>query len=363
MKHLLVLVILGLLSFSAHAEDAGEIVDIVYAKPNRLPLEYTPVVPEHSGWVANEIFRESNLAIRYRTDRNFFGSNFINHIVSRPRLHLTLPATDNLRIRVQAQTGSTYTSGWDRVYAWDNGGEDFPENFRVRRFFVEKNFDSDLFIMFGALTPGSPWVNTRPLALDPDGWADGLRFIYLPKHIYLDEVQATVGYLNPLSNFDFFRRKLGYKSERYQQIKFSKENMGRVSYLVDFSNLNNSQESFTRVDLDFFIKDFTKDIFDLLRIEQLTDNKSGRTTGNAFGVASQIKFLTIEGGVYKQERSSFQRLINNGIYRERGDQAYLNFEYRLSTTGWVLFQRFRSCIHKPSCENDYRFDTTLNYGL
>lgn len=137
-----------------------------------------------------DLFGDSSLSIRWQIDGSKNDTTSVNRIVFRPRINLTIPLSDRFRLKTQAQTGATYTSGWDRIVTMDETKPNFPENLAIRRMYLEYEATKNSTIQFGALQVGSQWVEPRPFGLDTDGWIDGLRVVFKEVFENVDQLQV-----------------------------------------------------------------------------------------------------------------------------------------------------------------------------
>lgn len=306
-----------------------------------------------------DLIKGSAISIRWQVEGDTAGNTTDNRIIARPRLNLTIPLTRQARLRMEGQTGSSYSSGWDRILTFDGTRANFPENFAIRRLYMEYDFTENAKVQIGALPVGSPWIETRPFSFDTDGWVDGIRMAFRKVYDRVDQIHITVGKLDPNASSAFINRSFDPNKADFIQISVTGEINSRMNYLIEAAHLGVADESFARLDLDLKVQDWTKDIIDQVRTEFVADLETGKVTGASVGFAKTIGPVYVELGGIRQQRSETQRLVNNGIYREKGDAVYGTLQYRFKDSSWRLTQRCRVCVDESTCEAKYRCDTTV----
>lgn len=303
--------------------------------------------------------KDSTITLRWQIDGDKNENVTVNRIVVRPRLNITIPLNDKLKFNLQAQTGQTYTSGWSRLLTFDGSDENFPNDFNVRRLYMEYDFTENKKVQIGALQSNAPWSQNRPLSFDTDGWIDGIRASFKNVYKKIDQIQITVGALDPRKSPNVFNRNLNIFEADFIQISIAGEVDPRLKYVLEVNHLGSVDESFSRLDLDLKVDDWTKKIIDQVRTEFVTDLNTGHIVGATAGLVKNAGPLIVEIGALKQNRSETQRLINNGIYREKGDALYGTLQYQFKDNSWRLIQRCRVCINENTCNTKFRCDTSL----
>ena len=334
--------------------------------PEQSPYELQTFYPEPSLDEVNrfkleDLLSGSSLELRWQIDENASGRTS-NRIAIRPRLNLTIPLTNRMRLKMQTQTGSRYGSGYDRLVSLD-GNEARPlDTMAIRRLYIQYDLSENSKVQVGAIPTGSPWTETRPFSLDSDGWIDGLRVALKDVYDQIDQVHIVVGQLDPSANANFFNRNFDPTQMDFVQITVSGELNSRLSYLLEGTHLGVADESFARLDLDLKIDDWTNSIIEKLRTEFVIDAETGEFTGVSTGFARSIGPVFVEVGAIRNNRSDAQRSINNGIFREAGDSTYLILQYKFGESNqWRLSQRCRVCVNDDTCTSKYRCDTTLRH--
>jgi hypothetical protein len=356
MKKIVLLSIL-FLSVTSLAQQAS-----TTAKPAapKYMLETFPDSPEVHSFDLRNLLEGSNLAIRWQIEGDTSGQTTDNRIILRPRINLTIPLSQKMRLRMQSQTGSSYSSGWDRLVTFDGSDSNLLQTFAVRRLFFEYDLNKDAKVQIGALESGSEWFDTRPFSFDTDGWIDGLRVAFRNVYKNIDQIHITVGQLDPTASRSAFKRNFDPSQADFIQIKISGEALPKLNYLLEVARLDSVNETFARLDLDLDVEDWTNNILDKVRSEFVFDAQTGAVTGFTVGAAKRVGPIRAEAGLIRQERSETQRRLNNGLFREEGDSVYATFQYRFKDSGWRLSQRCRVCVDESTCTAKYRCDTTVD---
>ncbi len=306
-----------------------------------------------------DLVKDSTITLRWQIDGDKNENITVNRLLIRPRLNITIPLTDKLKFKLEAQTGQTYTTGWSRLVTFDSSEENFPKDFGVRRIYLDYDLSENAKVQYGALQSNAPWSQNRPLSFDTDGWIDGLRASFKNVYRRIDQVHITLGMLDPRKSPDAFDRNLNVFEADFIQISIAGEIDPRLNYVLEANHLGSVDESFTRLELDLKVDDWAKKIIDRVRSEFVVDLETGHITAASAGLVKTMGPLVVELGALKQNRSETQRLLNNGIYREAGNAIYGTLQYQFKDKSWRLIQRCRVCVDESTCNTKFRCDTSV----
>lgn len=305
------------------------------------------------------VFSGSRIGLRWRRQEDVSGEITANRIVTRPRVNLTLPVLPDFNIRAQAQTGSGYGSGWDRIVTYGPADPNIFANFNMRRLFVDYSFEEHTLVEFGALNSKSSRLDTPPLSFDTDGWIDGLRIGSRGQVANLDATFMTLGFLDPLDEPSLFERSWGGQQNGFVQVQVGEPLSEQSTLFFDYAHLAVNDENFVRVDLE---TDFDEASWvSSIRNEVVIDPSDGSIRAASGRLTSHIGPLKVNLGAIHQGRTAIQRQLNDGIFRDRGNSWFVIVGYRIPDTGWSAKQRCRVCFDKSSCDSDFRCDSTLEY--
>lgn len=314
----------------------------------------------------------SRFTLRYQEQEGARGDFGPQRSELRVRMDLDVwvPITENLKLSIQSQNGSTYQGGWDTLadYSAEN-----PENlnFVIRRAFLQYDgLGPDQKIQVGALDAGSRWVETLPNSFDTDGWRDG--FLYAIRNLsqLVDQIHLTIGELNPAANPNLFQRGLLPNGFGFGQIKVLGEFSDRVDYQIEANRIRgpNGTESFIRNRLSY---DILSSVIQQIRAEIMLDTERGRYTGDSFAVLKDLGRSRLELGLFKNDHSPLYNRIVNGFFNEPGRHVYMVLNIRMEDffpnsqvakdTNWI--HRLRSCMDPNVCAGAYRYDSSLEYRL
>lgn len=322
-------------------------------------LEFFGKASEVNKFNLADLVKDSTITLRWQIDGDKNENITVNGLLIRPRLNITIPLSNKLKFKLEAQTGQTYSSGWGRLVTFDGTDENFPKDFRVRRIYFDYDLSENAKVQYGALQSNTPWSQNRPFSLDTDGWIDGLRASFKNVYRRIDQIHITLGMLDPRQSPNAFDRNLNAFEADFIQISIAGEIDPRLNYVLEANHLGSVDESFTRLDLDLKVDDWARKIIDRVRSEFVVDLETGRLVAASSGLVKNIGPLSLEFGALKQNRSETQRLLNNGIYRELGNAIYGTLQYQFKDKSWRLTQRCRVCVDESTCNSKFRCDTSV----
>ncbi len=298
-----------------------------------------------------------SFALRYRYQENKEAETD-NRVQQRIRLQLYVPISSSLKMILQGQTGDeSFTSGWENVIDFQEGGAPVDFNFKVRRAYFDFNANSVVSNLYaGALPSYGRSIMQSSFHIDRDGWIDGIRARFEDILGKSDSIEVTFGKIDTddsnafkrgifdLSDYDYVRIDfVGVLSEelKYQiQLEDSQEG-GFISTLI--------KRSFTYFESEIKVS-----------IEALYDFNHSYFAGKGAFIEYSKDYYKIKAGFSSNRIEDLRHSITDGFLGARGDQAYLIFQKRnLFDTNLTWFTRFRYCTSGSICDEKLRIDTGI----
>tara|TARA_B100001248_G_scaffold261335_2_gene252181 strand:+ start:7246 stop:8355 length:1110 start_codon:yes stop_codon:yes gene_type:complete len=300
-----------------------------------------------------ERFKGSLFGVRYRNEvREAVNGSDINRLQYQVKLKLNIPISDNVKLKIEPQTGdNSWSSGWDDAASVDDNSQaEFAMT--MRRMYLEGKLGEDTIWQVGSMPSRYKGSMSTPLNVDTDGWVSGARAVHQVNKGIINQVSATYGQID-FSDADFYDRSWDLDENEYAQIQVDGKVNDTIGFNTEFNRVHD--EDYMRAQVNIDLKKLTGLMATYIIIEEVRSlDGNFDSLGQSVGVLKKDVNWRMQAAYVRNDQAPVVRRMTFGPTRPEGEQLFFFYERKLTDSGWVWALRYRHCIEEDVCSEDYR---------